>query len=277
VHLGQHAVEILYGLVVDRLATMLFSGGVPPPLQVDPFDGVLNEWVVPWLVLELVLVIVLLLFDMVERKRLERDLQDHRGADGRSLWIVMVMLVSWGPATILAAGLALLRARSWNQPGLAVTAIVLIPIAFAQSDNWLPSIDNFVALSTLLTGLLCFGLLAASVNMGQPRWSTAWLWDIHLLMPIGALLFSGGVDAIGVVSVLAISGAAWVSGVLEERRSWRVIGFLDLLAAWVIAALALSVGKITTALLLPMLLASVILLGIVTWLGQSRSERLAID
>jgi len=268
---------ILYGLVVDRLATMLFSGGVPPPLQVDPFDGVLNEWVVPWLVLELVLVIVLLLFDMVERKRLERDLQDHRGADGRSLWIVMVMLVSWGPATILAAGLALLRARSWNQPGLAVTAIVLIPIAFAQSDNWLPSIDNFVALSTLLTGLLCFGLLAASVNMGQPRWSTAWLWDIHLLMPIGALLFSGGVDAIGVVSVLAISGAAWVSGVLEERRSWRVIGFLDLLAAWVIAALALSVGKITTALLLPMLLASVILLGIVTWLGQSRSERLAID
>ena len=158
-----------------------------------------------------------------------------------------------------------------------VTAIVLIPIAFAQSDNWLPSIDNFVALSTLFTGLLCFGLLAASVNMGQPRWSTAWLWDIHLLMPIGALLFSGGVDAIGVVSVLAISGAAWVSGVLEERRSWRVIGFLDLLAAWVIAALALSVGKITTALLLPMLLASVILLGIVTWLGQSRSERLAID
>ena len=268
---------ILYGLVVDRLATMFFSGGVPPPLQVDPFNGSLKEWVTPWVILELVLLITLLLFDMVERKRLERGLQDHRGADGRSLWIVMVMLVSWGPATLLAAGLAILRARSWNQPGLAVSAIVLIPIAFAQSDTWLPTIEHFIGFSTLFSGIICFGLLAVSINIGQPRWSTAWLWDIHLLIPVGALLISGGVDAIGVVSVLAISGAAWVTGVLEERRSWRVIGFLDLLAAWVIAALALSIGTITAALLLPMLIASVILLGIVTWLGQSRSDRLVID
>ncbi len=268
---------IMYGLVADRLATMFLSGGTPPPMQVDPFAGALLEWITPWITLEVILIGALLLFDMVERKRLDRGLQDHRGADGRTVWILMVMLISWGPATLLAAVLALTRARSWDQPGLAVTAMVLLPISLTQSNVWMNISPSLSGIATSSTGILCLGLLAMAVYSGKARWSTAWLWDIHILLPIGALIFSGGADAFGVVSVLIVSGAAWVSGVLEERRSWRIVGFLDLLAAWVLAGLALSLGKITTSLLLPMLLASVVLLGVVTWLGQSRKDRLAID
>ena len=77
--------------------------------------------------------------------------------------------------------------------------------------------------------------------------------------------------------MLAISGSAWITGVLEERRGWRVVGFLDLLAAWVVAGLALSTNTVTSALMMPMLLASVLLLGLVTWLGQRRKEALSID
>ena len=189
----------------------------------------------------------------------------------------MVMIVSWGPATLLAAILALMRARSWNQPGLAVTAIILLPISITQSNVWLDLSPNLPGIATSATGTICLGLLAYTVFAGQARWSTTWLWDIHILLPIGALLISGGADALGVVSVLAVSAAAWITGVLEERRSWRVVGFLDLLAAWVLAGLAISVGELTASLLLPMLLASVALLGVVTWLGQSHKDRLAID
>lgn len=268
---------ILYGLVADRMATMFLSGGTPPPMQVDPFTGTFLEWQMPWITLEIILISALFLFDMVERKRLERDLQDHRGADGRTVWILMVMIVSWGPATLLAAILALMRARSWNQPGLAVTAIILLPISITQSNVWLDLSPNLPGIATSATGTICLGLLAYTVFAGQARWSTTWLWDIHILLPIGALLISGGADALGVVSVLAVSAAAWITGVLEERRSWRVVGFLDLLAAWVLAGLAISVGELTASLLLPMLLASVALLGVVTWLGQSHKDRLAID
>jgi hypothetical protein len=225
----------------------------------------------------MLLISALLLFDLVERKRLQRGLQDHRGADGRSLWIIMVMFVSWGPATLLAAYFALLRARSWSQPGLAVSAIILIPMAWAQSTAWIPFIDGMQGHGALLVGLVCVGLLTSSVMNDEGRWSTAWLWSIHILLPCGALLISRGADALGVTALLIVSGSAWISGVLEERRSWRVVGFLDLILAWVVAGLALSTKALTSTLLLPMLIASVLLLGLVTWLGQMHEERLTTD
>jgi len=268
---------ILYCLVGDRLLALILVGGIPAPFTTDPWNGELIEWITPWLGLELFLIGFLLLFDMIEKKRLERGLDDHRGADGRSLWASMVMVVSWGPATILAGVFSLLRARSWNQPGLAITAVILLSLGVIQSSVWIPLLSGFEGHIVLITGICCFGLLTKTVQTGNQRWTTAWLWNIHILLPIGALVISQGTDELTVVAMLAISGSAWITGVLEERRGWRVVGFLDLLAAWVVAGLALSTNTVTSALIMPMLLASVLLLGLVTWLGQRRKEALSID
>jgi len=259
------------------LLALILVGGIPAPFTTDPWNGDIIEWITPWLGLELFLLGFLLLFDMVERKRLERGLGDHRGADGRSLWASMVMLVSWGPATLLAGIFSLLRARSWNQPGLAITAVILLSLGMIQSSVWISLLSGFEGHIILITGICCFGLLTMTVQSGNQRWTTAWLWNIHILLPIGALVISQGADGLTVVAMLAISGSAWITGVLEERRGWRVVGFLDLLAAWVVAGLALSTNTVTSALMMPMLLASVLLLGLVTWLGQRRKEALSID
>jgi len=268
---------ILYCLVGDRLLALFMVGGIPAPFTTDPWSGDTIEWITPWLGLELSLIGFLLLFDMIEKKRLERGLDDHRGADGRSLWASMVMLVSWGPATLLAGIFSLLRARSWNQPGLAITAVILLSLGMIQSSVWISLLSGFEGHIILITGICCFGLLTMTVQSGNQRWTTAWLWNIHILLPIGALVISQGADGLTVVAMLAISGSAWITGVLEERRGWRVVGFLDLLAAWVVAGLALSTNTVTSALMMPMLLASVLLLGLVTWLGQRRKEALSID
>ena len=52
------------------------------------------------------------------------------------------------------------------------------------------------------------------------------------------------------------------------RKSWRVFGALDMVLAWVVAMIMLSVGAGIEAML-AILIASSILLGIVTYLNQT--------
>ena len=59
-----------------------------------------------------------------------------------------------------------------------------------------------------------------------------------------------------------------MSGILVMRKSWRVFGALDMVLAWVVAMVMLSVGAGFEAML-AILIASSILLGIVTYLNQT--------
>ena len=73
-----------------------------------------------------------------------------------------------------------------------------------------------------------------------------------------------------VVAVLltVCSATSWVSGILVMRKSWRVFGALDMVLAWIVAMVMFSTGAgIET--MLAILIASSILLGIVTYLNQT--------
>jgi hypothetical protein len=79
-----------------------------------------------------------------------------------------------------------------------------------------------------------------------------------------------------VVALLVLSGGSWVIGILVLRRSWRVIGLADLLGAWTGFGMAL-VGGAPTNTVLVMLVITVALLSIVTWLTQRDADEIAID
>ena len=69
---------------------------------------------------------------------------------------------------------------------------------------------------------------------------------------------------------------AWLSGIFTLRKSWRVIGAVDLTVAWLFAAVSFVAGA-QVEYLLAMLAASAVLLFAVTALTQSRQDVLAID
>ena len=74
--------------------------------------------------------------------------------------------------------------------------------------------------------------------------------------------------------MLAVSTTSWLIGVVTLRRGWRVFGAIDLILAWIVAGLLMLSGA-TSLMLLVMLIATAILLGLVTWLGQKYETEIA--
>ena len=74
--------------------------------------------------------------------------------------------------------------------------------------------------------------------------------------------------------MIVVSTTSWLIGVVTLRRGWRVFGALDLILAWIIAGVLMLSGA-TSLMLLIMLMATAVLLGLVTWLGQKFEADLA--
>jgi hypothetical protein len=77
-----------------------------------------------------------------------------------------------------------------------------------------------------------------------------------------------------VVFILIASTVSWVSGILTLRKGWRIVGALDLVLGWIVAGVVLINGASVTGLF-AILVASAILLGIVTWLTQTFEGEMA--
>ena len=269
---------ILFILAGTRVITFLLGGRMPTPLRVDPLDGDLLLWILPWGLQELILVGVVLAWDWIESQRLQRDLPDHRSAGGRALIVVLVALISLGPALLLAIGLALRRAIDWDQPALGMVSLPLILVAWVALESWsiIPS-AGILDVVPVVVALTAVALVIFSVAKVRLHWTTAWLWDAQILLPIVALIALGEHSSALVISILAFSLMAWVSGVLQHRRGWRIIGALNLLSAWLIAIFSLQSGRFDPVSALAMLVATGILLGVVTWLNQAYEAELAAD
>ena len=110
----------------------------------------------------------------------------------------------------------------------------------------------------------------------MPKWTTAWLWNAHIILPVGVFAVAGWSPWL-VVCTLALSLATWVGGILQLRRGMRVMGALDLVLSFSIALLILQGGILDPTMLLLMLTALGIELGIVAWLGTRHDMQLAQD
>ena len=104
--------------------------------RVDPFDGGLVDWTLPILFVEFVLLACVFAYDWVEKQRLIRGLEDHRGAVGRSAWVIFAGLISVGFAGILAIIFVIRRSWNWTQPAAVMVSWLLAPIAISGLFYW---------------------------------------------------------------------------------------------------------------------------------------------
>ena len=154
----------------------------------------------------------------------------------------MIIVISFGPAGLIATGFALKNAIKWVQPAVPVGLSVFVPISWNALGNWVDVIDETTAIFMIAIGMI--GLISAIICVLQNHeaWVPAGLWIAHLLIPAGAFGQYEHTTVLMMVFVLAVSTVSWLIGVITLRRAWRIIGALDLIAAWIIAGVLLLAG-----------------------------------
>ena len=190
----------------------------------------------------------------------------------------MVVLISAGPAGIVAGLLCLKRSFNWKQPAAVALSIYAILGGIFAMHAWdiIPDFSTFLGWTLLVVGVTMLGSQVYTIFAGLPKWTSAWLWNAHILLPIGVFAVAGWSEWL-VVCTLALSLATWVGGILQLRRGMRVFGALDLVLSFCIALLILQEGMLDPIMLLLMLGALAIELGIVAWLGARYDLQLAQD
>jgi hypothetical protein len=272
-----NAVEgVIYLAVLDRVLSILVGGEVPIPFATNPFEGTFLVWTLPLIGIETLAVIAVLIFDWVEGKRIQHKLPDHRGAGGRTVWMVMIAMLSFGPAGIIVLALSARRGAWWTQPAVVLMAWLLIPFVYQSAAIWLADaltlpLPRMGIVATSL-GLISVAFVAWTVQARQGLWLPAGLWAMHLLL-IGSS-FGHGNLLFAVFFILLASTVSWVTGVLTLRKAWRVVGALDLVLSWILAAVIIIQGA-AVEVLLGILIASAILLGLVTYLTQTHEGEMA--
>ena len=273
--LGLRVPSALEGIVILLLvARMLTALMGLDQLMVDPTQFVSNSWRIPVWSVEAFLLAAVLLYEWVENERLKRGLGDHRGAAGRFGWAAMVVLLSVGPAGLIACALVVRNGVKWTQPAVLVGCAVFAPYGWFTLANWVEPLDETTSYFAIVLGLsgLALGIFATVAKKGL--WLPAGLWIGHLLLPAGVFTYSEKLTVGLMVALLLVSTVSWLIGVVTLRRAWRIIGAVDLVIAWLVAGALLIVGA-SSAMALIMLFATAILLGLVTWIGQVMEEEIA--
>ena len=127
---------------------------------------------------------------------------------------------------------------------------------------------------TAIVGVFSVGWTASVVRWRLGLWLPASLWATHAMLYTAAVMASSLV--LLSLAAMAVSATAWVSGILTRRKSWRIVGAVDLVVAWLVAAVALVAGA-TAAYALLLLIASAVLLFAVTTLTQANEVELLND
>lgn len=272
------ALEALLGLlVIDRVVCVLIGGEVPLPLATDPNALALTTGALPLFGIEILLLGMVLLFDWVEGERLRRGLDDHRTALGRSGWVGGTVVLSLGPVSILALAFGLRRSLGWKQPAVAMTVALLAPFAVQALVAWaLAPVASTLTPANVagVFGVASVVWVAVVVARQEGLWLSAALWSTHGLL-LSSAIMSASLVALSLVALVA-SSSAWVSGILTQRKSWRIIGAADLVVAWMVAAVALVAGTGASYVLM-LLVASAALLFAVTTLTQANEAELLDD
>ena len=275
------AVEgIVMMLLLSRLCGALLFNAVPFPFTVNLLDGShgLIDWQLPWLFHEFTLFGLVLVWEWIEVFRRSNDMPDHRGAAGRGSFALMIVMISAGPAGIMAGILCMKRSFNWKQPaGVALSVYAILGglfafLAWTEGDDY----QTVLQWTIFATGVVMLVTQVYTIFAKMPKWTTAWLWNAHIILPAGVFAVAGWSPWL-VVSVLALSLVTWVGGILQLRRGMRVMGALDLILALCLALLILQDQILEPEMLLLMLVALGIELGIVAWLGTRHDMQLAQD
>ena len=266
---------IVYPLVAIRVAGFIIIGSLPAPLSVDPLEGGLLEWIYPFMLLEFVLILAITLDVLVDVQSKERSSDiGVRSGFREVIFAFSVILLSWGPAGILAVMRGLYSSVKDRRTREACAIALLLPVSIVSLEPSLSFISS-VASSMIIGELLVFILiLFAGMFVDIERWVSPSVQNAHILLLIVSLTILR--LEVGVILLILVSSVVWSYGIMRLRRGLRVLGLVDLaIASFGGVMLWLSDMSSTWLLILTTLVS--IELGIILWLSQRDMEVLEID
>lgn len=266
---------IVYPLAAIRVTGFIIIGSLPAPLSVDPLEGGLLEWIYPFMLLEFVLILAITLDVLVDVKSKERSSDvGVRSGFREVIFAFSVILLSWGPAGILAVMRGLYSSVKDRRTREACAIALLLPVSIVSLEPSLSFISS-VASSMIIGELLVFMLiLFAGMFVDIERWVTPSVQNAHILLLIVSLTILR--LEVGVILLILVSSVVWSYGILRLRRGLRVLGLVDLAIAS-FGGVMLWLSDMSSTWLLILTTSVSIELGIILWLSQRDMEVLEID
>ena len=266
---------IVYPLTAIRVAGFVIIGSLPAPLSVDPLEGGLLEWVYPFMLLEFVLILAIILDVLVDaQSRKGNSNVGVRNGFREVVFVFSIILLSWGPAGILAVMRGLYSSMKDRRTREAGAIALLLPVSIVSLEPSLSFISSVVD-SLIIGELLVFMLiLFAGMFVNIERWVAPSVQNAHILLLIVSLTILR--LEIGVILLILVSSVVWSYGILKLRRGLRVLGLVDLAIAS-FGGVMLWLSDMSATWLLILTTSVSIELAIILWLSQRDMEVLEID
>ena len=227
------------------------------------------------MLLESVLILCVFVDVLVDRKRVELDRGDWKGASGRGARSLFIVLLSFGPAGILAVASCIEQGWRYRQPTSVGMAIPAGLLALFSTGVWFETARETLPEVTMATGIVLLVLCAMTVPLKSEKWTMMLAVNSHMLLILVGL--AGYVTSIVLpLMLIVLSTTVWVVGILQLRRTLRIWGLADLILA-VLVALIFVQGITDPVTLLIALMVLATELGLVSWLGQRNEEALLQD
>mgnify|MGYP001197414827 CR=1 FL=1 len=263
-------------LFAGRIMGSIIIEAIPSPFTVNPFDGDLIQWQIPWLLLETLLILTLVIDWMIDRRRTKVGRVAAQSSSGRGLRVFAYVMLSWGPAAVLAVASAIEQGRRHRQAEGVGLAILCAPLALLSVNNLTSHIGSVLPELILFGGIAMLALAAASVPMKDGHWTMMATIDSHILLFAGLLMVNEAI--LYPIAIFTVSTTIWVVGILQLRRILRVWGLIDLIigvgASILVMAAADNLQAVGLVILLTVVGAQ---LALVTWLGQRNQSALLQD
>lgn len=279
--LGMRIPNVVEGIVffffLDRIIALIFGGEVPLFTQVNPLTNELLNATVPLMVVEFGLVALVGVSVWIDHERERRKLAAHRSALERSGMLLMLALLSWGLAAFAFTAHMVRRSLVKQDEKLLLGCSIALCIAYASTRYWLVEFlpllpSGGVAMFSLGIFLLfSVGYIIVSRNSS---WLTSTLSSAHILLYVAPILMLSG--SLFILGILSLSAVTWLSGIIENRKTVRIMGALNLLVAWIGLAIEAIYGGSTDLIFLG-LVASALVLFTVTALSQSRMKTMMAE
>ncbi|MEC8997782.1 MAG: hypothetical protein VX909_00850, partial [Candidatus Thermoplasmatota archaeon] len=264
-------------LLAARILGALMGESLPMPLGVNPFEGDSLVWIGPWFLLEVLLVLCVAGNFWIDERRSRLGRDDGPQGVGIGFRCLAVVLLSFGPAGLLAAFSASFRSWRLVQPsglGLALPSGVLAVLAVG---SWNDAVNSATPGFVLVLGVLLIVLCGLTVPLSAETWTMTLAVDGHLFVVSGALAMGFIDETLMPILLIMMSTIVWVVGILQLRKALRIWGLADLVTAILCAIVFVSSELSQPSNLLISLIVLAIELGIVAWLGLANQEELVKD
>tara|TARA_B100000214_G_scaffold238999_1_gene174800 strand:- start:1969 stop:5775 length:3807 start_codon:yes stop_codon:yes gene_type:complete len=261
-------------IFIGRLVGAILYESLPAPLTVNPIKGDFIEWMLPWIILESLLILSVILLYWLELKRQKKGKEP---TNSNAIRAIAIVFISTGPAGILAILLTLyhtIKNEQIAELGFIVPAMIFPIISISNIITSINGIEDDV---TLIIGLILLFLCALTVPLKKEIWTMVLAIDAHLMLYTG-ILWTGILTTIYLPIILvSLSTVIWIVGILQLRRILRVWGLFDLIIAIIASLLVLGSTMLNPSVLLISLIVLAAELGFVTWLSLSNEEELIKD